>query len=129
MNSRARNSDSQRALKLRDSTLGTAQFGKLIGATVRQLQYWDEQGLLTPTHKLEQVFGGRRYSRTQVRAGKKLALLSCPGVSLETLRVLSHTKFTTVVRIDKPVVFGRTLVIPLSQYRRSRRLQSAEKQS
>lgn len=63
----------------------TAQVAKLAGLTLRQLQWWDERGLISPTSKA----GHRRlYSSTEARLAYIAAKLRGRGYSLQKIKSL-----------------------------------------
>ncbi len=64
----------------------TAQLSAHAGVSLRQLQWWDEQGIVTP----EQDTRGRRYSTEQIRAVQLIAQLRRRGVTLYRANRIVH---------------------------------------
>lgn len=80
------------------------------GASLRQLQWWDERNVLKPlfhhSHK-------RFYDAAQLVEIKRLIGLRRAGASLYLCRKLLKLKtWTTVVSARKGVVIGDVLVVP-----------------
>jgi hypothetical protein len=81
-----------------------------IGATLRQLQWWDEAGLLKPIQRLHK----RLYTREQVWEARRLISLRRAGASLQLCRRLMKLKtpWSEAVAVGRGVVVGSTLVVP-----------------
>ena len=96
--------------------LTTKQASKLSGATLRQLQWWDEKGMLIP--KVKGTPGdpkngnGRWYTGKQVETAKKLALLSKAGVQVRFAEKYLRKHWDKAIRITGPVIVHDTLVVP-----------------
>ena len=88
----------------------TARVAEQCGVTLRQLQWWDEQGYLTPV----QIGHTRMYSPEQIDHVRKIAALRKAGVSLQIIRArkLLDQSFRSVVKARKaPVLIGGVLVV------------------
>lgn len=80
------------------------------GASHRQLQWWAEQGVVTPM-----IFKHARfYSLEQLAQVKKLVAMRKAGASLMECRALLRrgVRFSFVRIISEPTMFGDVLVIP-----------------
>ncbi len=62
----------------------TKELAKLINVTPRQLQWWDEKGLVTPGH----VRRDREYSKQDVQQARAIAICRSAGISLQAVRKL-----------------------------------------
>lgn len=63
-------------------TFSTQSVAEMVGTTKRALQWWDEQGIITPTR-----FGrNRTYTRGEVRMIALITQMREAGVSLQTIR-------------------------------------------
>jgi DNA-binding transcriptional MerR regulator len=96
-------------------TYGSAEFARLAGATCRQLQWWDEKGLLKPVMVAGMRGRGgkkRQYFRGHLARAKKLAMLK--GLATRTMKRLLRLQFTRVIRSHRPTLIGHTLVIPVA---------------
>lgn len=68
------------------------KFSKLTGVTVRTLQYYDEQGILTPHHKSDA--GYRFYSKSEMLSLQKINILKHIGFNLNQIKtILKSNKF------------------------------------
>ena len=83
--------------KRKTATLTTNEVAKLSGATLRQLQWWDEQRLICPTHNGHD----RVYSQTEAASAVQLTKLREAGVSLQQCRDLLSLHSDIVEQIIK----------------------------
>ena len=68
------------------------KFSKLTGVTVRTLQYYDEEGILTPHHKSDA--GYRFYSKSEMLSLQKINILKHIGFNLTQIKtILKSNKF------------------------------------
>ena len=68
------------------------QFSKLTGVTVRTLQYYDEECILTPHHKSDA--GYRFYSQSEMLSLQKINILKHIGFNLNQIKtILKSNKF------------------------------------
>lgn len=68
------------------------KFSKLTGVTVRTLQYYDEEGILTPHHKSDA--GYRFYSKSEMLSLQKINILKHIGFNLNQIKtILNSNKF------------------------------------
>lgn len=90
----------------------TSEFARQTGATLRQLQYWDEHGFLKP---FSRSHGGHRvYRPIQVPLGRRLRMVSETGLKLEQwYRRLMTMVWHRVEVIDGPVAIGGVLYVPI----------------
>jgi hypothetical protein len=79
------------------------------GLTLRQLQYWDERGILIPVQQLHR----RLYTREQLELAIRMAKLSKAGIKLKQLRKYAALPWTSIcsVRCGKPAMMGNVLVV------------------
>lgn len=97
-------------------TYSTLQVASLTKVSLRQLQWWDERGLVCP--KFVPGLGGdgfvRQYSEEDLRRVFRMAQLRKAGVSLQMAAKILKSKmeWKTVMRIRKPTVIGDILVVP-----------------
>jgi DNA-binding transcriptional MerR regulator len=97
------------------ATLTNKEFARLSGASLRQLQWWDEQRFLLAKRVRGRGGNGlvRRYTQKQLAIAKKLKALSCSGYyATKRNRYLVKWDFDSVIFIDKPKLIGKTLLIP-----------------
>lgn len=87
--------------------LNSAQVSLKAGASLRQLQWWDEHGLTNPVHDHHR----RLYDPEQVSRVVKLAKLRSAGVSLADCRRLVKLEFAEVRRAKKGIIIGDVLVV------------------
>ncbi len=78
--------------KAKTQNLGTEEVSKLTGATLRQLQWWDEQNLISVQRKL----GDRVYTPEDTSKVQMLIELRTRGISLQKCRKLLKTDIPTV---------------------------------
>lgn len=103
---------------MKQKLYSTAEVAKLTGVSLRQLQFWDERGIVQPAEWGKGRGGGsgryRRYSEDQLRLIRRMAKLRRAGVSLQKLRPLLRirTEWDSVVVLRKPEVRGGVLVVP-----------------
>lgn len=86
----------------------TADVARLAGVTERQLQWWDEIGVLSPmqhNHK-------RLYSDNEVWVAMRLQQLTGAGIQPSRAGKYLTWKFTKVVRVKVPTLIGDVLVVP-----------------
>lgn len=62
------------------------KFSKLTGVTIRTLQYYDEQGILTPHHKSDA--GYRFYSKNEMLSLQKINILKHIGFNLNQIKTI-----------------------------------------
>jgi DNA-binding transcriptional MerR regulator len=98
--------------------LKTHEVSNATGASLRQLQWWDERGIL----KADVVEGhARLYSAETVARAKRLTQLRRAGASLQQIRRLKllSLDFDTVVRVSRTTLIGATMFVP-GERKRSR---------
>lgn len=89
--------------------LTSREMSRQTGATLRQLQWWDEQFILQPVSK----DGHRRlYEPRQVATARRLLALSRAGVQVRRCSPYLKIEWTRVRCISKPTLIGDTLVVP-----------------
>ena len=88
----------------------TKDVARLARVTLRQLQFWDETGVLRPVQDARTRF----YNEEQLQSAIRLGKMRAAGVTLQKARVLlrSRLRWNTVVRVWRPTVIGTTLVVP-----------------
>lgn len=87
----------------------TAQVASLTGATLRQLQWWAEQGILLPAR----IHRHRRmYSAEQIETARKIRVLSDAGIQPRNAKPYLEMDWKTALRACGPVLVGKTLVVP-----------------
>jgi hypothetical protein len=79
------------------------------GLTLRQLQWWDEHGILKPA----QMQHRRLYTREQLDLAIRMAQLRKAGIRLWALRRYAALPWTSVftVGVKKPRMMGNVLVV------------------
>jgi hypothetical protein len=79
------------------------------GLTLRQLQWWDEHGILSPVIQYHR----RLYTREQLDLAIRMAQLRKAGIRLWALRKYAALPWTSIcsVRVGKPAMMGNTLVV------------------
>ena len=86
----------------------TAEVNQITGATLRQLQWWDEKGVL----RASRGDGLRRYTFRQVRDADKLRRLSRAGIPPRKAKRYMAMDWDLVVRLKEPAVVAGVLVVP-----------------
>lgn len=81
---------------------------RLTGASLRNLQWWDEQGILCPVQSLHK----RRYTEDQIDELKRIKALREAGVRLVNIRRYLKWQYTSVLKITVPTVVNGTLIVP-----------------
>lgn len=83
---------------------------RLTGVTLRQLQWWDEKGILKPRYGTP--YGIRLYSREQVEPIIRMVRLRRAGVPLQALREFAKVQYSRIVSTTKAAVLvGDVLVV------------------
>jgi hypothetical protein len=109
--------------------LTTQEVTELTGATLRQLQFWDEKGYLRPSRGPHPAakFGPRRgrtvyrlYSRAQLLGVKKILELTRTGLQLRHNLQLINEPWLHAVIMRKPTVVGQVLYVPARDPRKGR---------
>jgi DNA-binding transcriptional MerR regulator len=90
----------------------TKQAAETSGATVRQLQHWDEAGLLRVRRLPGHRNGIRDYCASDVLAARRLVQISKHGRSLFVVRKLAALRWKSVIVVSRPVVIGDILALP-----------------
>lgn len=90
-------------------TYTSSEVARSTGASLRQLQWWDEKSIVIPRqdgHK-------REYSQDQVIQIRKMIQLRNAGVALQRVKKCLELDWDIVhmAHPKKPVVIGRTLVV------------------
>lgn len=86
----------------------TKQVSKLCGVTLRELQWWDEQGIVTPA-----IDGHKRiYTDAEVETVRRIQRLRKAGIGLRHVKKCLKLKYSSVMRISVPTVIMGTLVVP-----------------
>lgn len=80
------------------------------GASLRQLQWWDERKVIEPVWGI--VGHSRLYSPRQVEDVRRLMILRRAGVSLRRARPLISEPWQTIRRLKGPTVVGDVLMVP-----------------
>jgi len=93
-----------------ENMYSTKQVSRLSGASLRQLQWWDETGLLQPLGK---VGNSRVYTVEQMNQAKKIVAILDAGGTLKNAREGSQKEFKDVVRLSagQVITIGNTLVV------------------
>jgi DNA-binding transcriptional MerR regulator len=86
----------------------TEAVSKACGVSLRELQYWDEQGVLCPIH----VGHKRMYTDAEVKQVRRIARLTRAGVQVCRARKYLKWRFTAVMRISIPTIIKGVLVVP-----------------
>lgn len=86
----------------------TRELSEASGATLRQIQWWDEQGFL----KCSFLGRIRRWRKADVARARRLKMLSRAGIQPNRAEEYLALPFRDVVRLEKPVLLGSTLYIP-----------------
>jgi len=86
----------------------TLQVSLMSGASLRQLQWWDDHGILCPPV----VAHMRLYTANEASNARRIVQLRKAGVSLKQVRNLLSMEYEHVRKIRVPTVIGSTLVIP-----------------
>lgn len=81
------------------------------GATLRMLQYWDEQGIIAAS------WAGRirYYTRDQMKQIGRLVALRRSGVSLEVALDCPDLDWKSCRVVMHPIVIGEILLVPLQR--------------
>jgi DNA-binding transcriptional MerR regulator len=100
-----------------DKYMTTAEVAAFSGATLRQLQWWDERGILRP-ERIE--LHSRLYTQEAAARARKLAILRAAGASLQEIRryKLLEKGFESATRVDKPTLIAGVMVIPFGRCKR-----------
>jgi len=79
------------------------------GLTLRQLQWWDERGILSPIVQYHR----RLYTREQLDLAIRMAQLRKAGIKLWALRKYASLPWTSLftVQAKKPRMMGNVLVV------------------
>lgn len=85
------------------------QVSAICGVTLRELQWWDERGIVCPRIEAHK----RLYTPEQVERVRRVKELRKAGVSLQKMRkYLDRWQYASVMRISVPTVIGGILVVP-----------------
>jgi DNA-binding transcriptional MerR regulator len=76
--------------------------------SLRQLQWWDEQGAVSPV----QIDGKRMYADAEVEKVRRIAALRRSGVGLRHVKKYLAWRYTDCMAIYVPTIINGTLVIP-----------------
>jgi hypothetical protein len=76
--------------------------------SLRQLQWWDEQGVVAPV----QIDGKRMYTDAEVERIRRIARLRKAGIGLRHVNKYLGWQYSLVIRISKPTVINGALVVP-----------------
>jgi hypothetical protein len=79
-----------------------------IGVSLRQLQWWDEQGAVSPAI----IDGKRMYTDAEVEKVRRIAALRKAGIGLRHVRKYLGWRFDVAIRITVPTIIKGTLVVP-----------------
>ena len=86
----------------------THEVGYITGATMRMLQWWDEQGIIMPCRN-----GNKRlYSQENVRQIIRLKELTKHGLQAGRAKKCLGWTYDRIISIDRPSVVNGVLVIP-----------------
>jgi len=103
-----------------NDSYSSLQVADLAKVSLRQLQWWDEQRVVSPRKSPGHGGSGaiRRYSEDDVSRVLRVAQLRKTGISLQQIRkILKQFKWkqgwTSVKVIRKPTIIGDVLVVPL----------------
>jgi hypothetical protein len=96
-------------LSISDASYTVSEAAHESGLTLRQLQWWDEQGILKPVQQLHR----RLYTREQVELAVRMAKLRKAGIKLKQLRKYAALPWTSIfsVKLGKPNMMGNVLVV------------------
>jgi DNA-binding transcriptional MerR regulator len=78
------------------------------GVSLRQLQWWDEHGIVSPV----KIGFKRFYTPEQLEQVIRLGALRKAGASLHQCRKLLKLQWKTAIPVKKGVVIGDILVVP-----------------
>lgn len=105
--------------------MSTHKFSTLTGLTLRQLQYWDEHGLLRAKRVTGQGGNGslRKYKPSQLPFARKLALFSRAGYypRQKTLEKFLALDFHELRLLVKPTVVDGVLFVPFYEWARQKK--------
>ncbi len=87
----------------RERTIGSGELANLAGVSLRQLQWWDEQGVVRPRRIKGSNGRTRDYSGDQIASVVSLAKLRCVGISLQRCRKLIRYHASEVDRIVEAI--------------------------
>lgn len=76
--------------------------------SLRQLQWWDEQGAVSPA----QIDGKRMYTDAEVEKVRRIARLRKAGIGLRHVRKYLSWQYSCVMRITVPTIIQGVLVVP-----------------
>jgi len=103
----------EHAQSIREKDLMTTlEASKASGASIRQLQKWDEAGLLRPRRLPGHRNGIRDYCALDIETARRLVMISATGRSRHKIRQLLTLPWKTAAIINGPTVVGDILVIP-----------------
>lgn len=88
----------------------SAEVSVFSGATLRQLQWWDERALVSPRI----IVHRKCYTLEQGERCRRLAQLRRAGASLQQIKrfKLLDKAFVSVVGVRKPTLVGDVMVVP-----------------
>jgi len=94
--------------------MSTREFSKVTGCSLRQLQWWDEKGLLKPRHIAGRGGRGsvRSYGERQVPKALMLRTLLRSGPASRILLPFAGRQIDKIVTVSVPMMVGRVLVVP-----------------
>ncbi len=105
----------RKAMPAKGEGFSSEEVAKATGATLRQLQWWDERGIIKPWFGL--IEHKRLYSEPQLVTIRRMVQLRNAGVSPAKIPPLLQLEWDTVQPLDRPMVIGKTLLIaPLNGY-------------
>jgi DNA-binding transcriptional MerR regulator len=95
--------------KIPTDMYGATETAREARVTLRQLQWWDEHGIITPIQMLHR----RLYTREQVELATRFGQLRKAGVPLRRLAKYAKLPWTSVVQVraGKPTLVGNVLVV------------------
>lgn len=88
---------------------GKSETAREAHVTLRQLQWWDERGILSPVQMLHK----RLYTKEQVELASRFGRLRKAGLPLRSLQKYAELPWTSVlqIRAGKPQLIGSILVV------------------
>lgn len=76
--------------------------------SLRQLQWWDEQGIVSPI----QIDHKRMYTDAELEKVRRIARLSKAGIQPRKAKKYLAWKYSAVMGISKPTIINGILVVP-----------------
>ena len=104
------------------------EFARATGATLRQLQYWHEKGILVPAMSPGTGARGfiREYSKAHVHKGKRLKEMSKAGLHVSRYAEFLEMAWQTAVALRDPMIIDGVLYVPADPHYTPRRKPSGD---